>query len=87
MLTKDQFTKDFKKVLIDSNSNMAQIAKQLNKTQSSISQQVNGATFRYVDFVNILDMLGYDVVWVKRNGHNAISENDWGMKNPNDEKA
>ena len=71
MLTKDEFIKDFKKALIDSNSNMSQLAKQLNKTQGTISQQVNGATFRYVDLVNILDMLGYDVVWVKRKNNES----------------
>ena len=71
MLTKDEFIKDFKKALIDSNSNMSQLAKQLNKTQGTISQQVNGATFRYVDLVNILDMLGYNVVWVKRKNNES----------------
>ena len=87
MLTKEQFTKDFKKILIDNNYNVATFAPVLGKSQAALNKQVLGATFRYVDFVNILDMLGYDVIWVKRNGHNAISENDWGMKNPNDEKA
>lgn len=87
MLTKNQFTKDFKKIMIDNDLTQDKLAQMLCKSKGTLSPQINGATFRYVDFVNILDMLGYDVIWVKRNGHNAISENDWGTKNPNDEKA
>lgn len=86
MYTNEQFTKDFKKILIDNNYNVKQFAAVLGKAQATLQKQVAGATFRYVDFVNILDMLGYEVIWRKK-GHNAISENDWGMKNPNDEKA
>lgn len=85
MLTKDKFSKDFKKMLIDSSINMVQLAKQLNKAAPTLNKQVNGATFRYVDLVNILDMLGYDVVWVKR--HNGENKNNWGDKKPSDEKA
>lgn len=66
MLTREQCTKELKKVMIDSGITVNQLAAMLNKTQGTLSQQINGATFRYVDLVNILDMLGYDVVWVKR---------------------
>ncbi len=85
MYTKEQFTKDFKKILIDSGCNVNQLAPHLNKSQAALNKQVLGATFRYVDLVNILDMLGYDVVWVKR--HNANSEKDWGVEKPSAEKA
>lgn len=86
MLTKNQFTKDLKKIMIDNDLTQDKLAQMLGKSKGTLSPQINGATFRYVDFVNILDMLGYEVIWRKK-GHNAISENDWGMKNPNDEKA
>lgn len=85
MYTKDKFTKDFKKLMIDNDLPQDKLAAMLNKTKGALSPQINNATFRYVDLVNILDMLGYDVVWVKR--HNANSENDWGDKKPSDEKA
>lgn len=66
MYTKDQFTKDLKKALIDSEIKVTELSAMLGKTKATLSQQINGATFRYVDVVNILDMLGYEVIWRKR---------------------
>ena len=85
VLTKDKFAKDFKKLMIDCNQSQASLAALLGKSKGTLSPQINGATFRYVDLVNILDMLGYDVVWVKR--HNGKNKNDWGAEKPSAEKA
>ena len=71
--------------MIDCNQSQASLAALLGKSKGTLSPQINGATFRYVDLVNILDMLGYDVVWVKR--HNAENKNDWGAEKPSAEKA
>ena len=85
VLTKDKFAKDFKKLMIDCNQSQASLAAMLGKSKGTLSPQINGATFRYIDLVNILDMLGYDVVWIKR--HNAENKNDWGAEKPSEEKA
>lgn len=69
MLTKEQFKKDLKKIMIQENITQKNIADIRKVTPASVSQQMNAASWRYIDLVNLLDKLGYDVVWVKR--HNA----------------
>ena len=85
MVQKENLIKEWKKILIDAGVTEKQVAAKLGKAQPTLNKQVNGFTFRYTEFVNILDMLGYDVVWVKR--HNAENKNDWGVEKPSDEKA
>lgn len=95
---KENLIKEWKKVLIDAGVTEKQVAAKLGKAQPTLNKQVNGFTFRYTEFVNILDMLGYDVVWVKRQSdevtvpktsfrHNAENKNDWGAEKPSAEKA
>lgn len=82
---KNKTTKEFKKLLIDNNTNQLAISNELGLSQQSFNERVNKCSFRYADFVAILDHLGYDVVWVKR--HNAENKNDWGAEKPSAEKA
>ena len=69
MLTKEQFTKDIKKIMIQEGHTEKSIANLICSHQQNINAKNKSASWRYIDLVNLLDKLGYDVVWVKR--HNA----------------
>ena len=66
MLTREQFTKDFKKLLIDCELTITEAGQFIGNSQQNLSKKINNASFGYVDFVNLLDFLGYDVIWKKR---------------------
>lgn len=67
MLTRDKLTKDIKKLLIDEGITMARLANMAGSSQQNLNKKINKASFNYVDLVKILDILGYDVRWIKRN--------------------
>ena len=53
-------------------SNLSKIAKQLVKTdntrysQPGLSQKLKLGTIKYLEVEEIADLIGYDIVWVKR---------------------
>lgn len=67
MLTRDKLTKEIKKLLIDEGITMARLAIMAGSSQQNLNKKINKASFNYVDLVKILDILGYDVRWIKRN--------------------
>lgn len=58
--------KDFKKIMIDTDNTQVKLAELLNVSQPAIQKKFKNFSWRYIDLVNLLDQLGYDVVWVKR---------------------
>lgn len=66
MLTREQFTKDIKKLLIDCDLTVTEAGELIGNSQQNLSKKINNASFGYVDFVNLLDVLGYEVIWVKK---------------------
>lgn len=58
--------KEIKKFMIDENLTQLKIAEILDVSQQVIQKKNKNFSWRYIDLVNLLDKLGYDVVWVKR---------------------
>lgn len=58
--------KEIKKLMIDENLTQLKIAELLDVSQPAIQKKFKNFSWRYIDLVNLLDKLGYDVVWVKR---------------------
>ena len=73
-MDKEFFQKQFKKLMIDENLNQSILAEKLGVARNSISKKMVNFSWRYVDLVNLLDELGYDVVWVKRDENNQQSK-------------
>ena len=61
-----EMEKELKKFMIDENLTQLKIAELLNVSQQVIQKKNKNFSWRYIDLVNLLDQLGYDVVWVKR---------------------
>lgn len=66
MLTREQFTKDIRKLFVDENTNATKVGKIAGETQQNFSKKVRNGSFGYVDFVNVLNLLGYEVIWKKK---------------------
>lgn len=52
--------------------NQTDLAEMLGVTSGAVNQKISNFSWRYIDLVNILDELGYDVVWVKRDNEITI---------------
>lgn len=66
MLTREQFTKEIRKLLIEESTNATELGVKISESQQNINKKIRNASFGYVDFVNLLDILGYEVIWVKK---------------------
>ena len=62
----DDFRKLWKKILIDVGKSEAEVWRSLGSSQSAGNQKTRNGTIKYIEFVNILDSLGYDVQIIKR---------------------
>lgn len=63
---KEQFKKRYKKLLIDCNTSEKKLAEMLGATQNSLNQKTRNATIKYIELEKILDFLGYEMVWIKK---------------------
>lgn len=73
---KKTFILDFRYLLKSIDKNDDDIAKILGVTRSAVAQRTLNGSWKYVDFCNILDSLGYDIMWVKKEDKdNGIVEN------------
>lgn len=52
--------------------NQTDLAEMLGVTSGAVNQKISNFSWRYIDLVNLLDELGYDVVWVKRDNETTI---------------
>ena len=66
MLTREQFTKEIRKILIEEDTTATELGEKIGESQQNINKKIRNASFGYVDFVNLLDVLGYEVIWVKK---------------------
>lgn len=63
---------DLKATIIQSGHTMKAVLEELNKrhnrkdSQSSLSTKLSRGSIRYTEVEEILDILGYDIVWQKR---------------------
>lgn len=66
------YKNDLKAVIIKSGYTMAQINDELNKRHNTnlgyqnFSNRLSKETFKYNEILEILDIIGYDIQWVKR---------------------
>lgn len=73
--TKEQLAVQFKALMTTEQKTQNDIAGLLSCSQQAMSERIKKFSWRYIDLVNLLDKLGYDVVWVKReNTENGIEQ-------------
>lgn len=66
------YKNDLKALIIKSGYTMAQINDELNKRHNTnlgyqnFSNRLSKETFKYNEILEILDIIGYDIQWVKR---------------------
>lgn len=66
------YKNDLKAVIMKSGYTMAQINDELNKRHNTnlgyqnFSNRLSKETFKYNEILEILDIIGYDIQWIKR---------------------
>lgn len=66
------YKNDLKAVIMKTGYTMAQINDELNKRHNTnlgyqnFSNRLSKETFKYSEILEILDIIGYDIQWVKR---------------------
>lgn len=66
------YKNDLKALIIKSGFTMAQVNDELNKRHNTnlgyqnFSNRLSKETFKYNEILEILDIVGYDIQWVKR---------------------
>ncbi len=67
------YKNDLKALIIKSGYNMSQVNDELNRRHNTnlgyqnFSNRLSKETFKYNEILEILDIIGYDIKWVKRN--------------------
>jgi len=66
------YKNDLKALIIKSGYNMSQVNDELNRRHNTnlgyqnFSNRLSKETFRYNEILEILDIIGYDIHWVKK---------------------
>lgn len=66
------FRDDLKSIIIKSGWTLSNVNDELNKRHGTslgfpnFSNRLRGETFKYTEVLEILDIIGYDVQWIKR---------------------
>ncbi|MCM1222894.1 MAG: LLM class flavin-dependent oxidoreductase [Lachnospiraceae bacterium] len=66
------YKNDLKAVIVKSGYTMAQVNDELNRRHNTklgyqnFSNRLSKETFKYNEILEILDIIGYDIQWVKR---------------------
>lgn len=66
------FRDDLKSVVVKSGLTLSQVNEELNKRHGTnlgfqnFSNRLRGETFKYTEVMEILDIIGYDIQWIKR---------------------
>ncbi len=66
------YKNDLKALIIKSGYNMSQVNDELNRRHNTnlgyqnFSNRLSKETFKYNEILEILDIIGYDIKWVKR---------------------
>ena len=64
---KIEFEYFIKSKLAENGLNVSRLAEMLNTTHQNVSQRLKRCGFDYVEVSNIADLLGYEIVWKKKN--------------------
>ncbi len=62
-----ELEKMLKKMFIDSETNMARVAKKINTSRQNLDAKLQRGTLRVLEFYEILNMLGYEIEIKKKN--------------------
>lgn len=60
-MTTEQFKKDLRKLFIEAGTTERQVALKLGIAQQNLNRKINSGTVRAIEFLDILDMLGYEI--------------------------
>lgn len=68
-MTPEQLALEIRKLLlIEGNMSETQAAKLASMSQQNFSAKLKSGTLRYLEVAGLLDELGYEIVWKKREG-------------------
>lgn len=67
-----QLKNNFLQAIAGAGENQTKLAERLGVTSGAVNQKISNFSWRYIDLVNLLDDLGYDVVWIKRDNGTQI---------------
>lgn len=66
-MNKTEFEYFLKGKLAENGLNMSKLAEMLGTSHSNISQRIKRASFDCIELYHIADLLGYNIVWEKKN--------------------
>ncbi len=65
-MNKIEFEYFLKGKLAENGLNITKLAEKLGTSQANISQRIKKASFDYIELSHIADLLGYNIVWEKK---------------------
>jgi DNA-binding Xre family transcriptional regulator len=65
-MTPEQLALEIKKILLERGKSETQVYKEIGFNQQNLNKKLNSGTIRYSEVEAILDNLGYDIHWIKR---------------------
>ena len=66
--------KKLKHIIVEENTTMKNIAEKLKTSPQNLSQKIKRETIHYKDMNKIAELLGYEIVWKKKNKHIELAE-------------
>ena len=71
---------NLKMLLLSFRFSESKAAKILSMSQSNFNTKLKSGTLRYSEVEQILEALGYEIIWQKRDSHPTLSEPNIGME-------
>ena len=71
---------NLKTLLLSARSSESKAAKILSMSQSNFNTKLKAGTLRYNEVEQILEALGYEIIWRKRESRPTLSEPNIGME-------
>lgn len=65
-MNKDILKKEWKKLLIDNDVTEKELALKIGTKQQTLNKKINSGSIRYIEFEELLNALGYELVWQKK---------------------
>lgn len=59
-MTKDEFKIMYRKLLVECQLSESELARQLGTSSQGLGKKINAGSMRFLEFINILDYLGYE---------------------------
>lgn len=65
-MTPDELALEIRKLLLTADKSETQVYKDIGYNQQNLNKKLNTGTIRYLEVEAILNNLGYEIHWVKR---------------------